>query len=650
MSFVVGFVKRVGIALIACWLGLPIFAQSPRIQLESAKNDVFSLSLANVTGSTAELEGSVNLEDWFTLASANADNSVAHFTFTNDISDRSWFFRGVVGAATGPALAIAQVDTNLTAGALITPETGGSMSLEDDTGVIYEFTVSSNLVSEPVAVQMTVITNFSQFPDHDGARAALRFSPDGFAFRSAAQLRIIFPTNVPPAEMLAYSFENDGSGFHLVPARPGSNEVVLAVTHFSGAGVARFSSGKVPSFDRAWNGAKSGIRAAEHRAALRYHEAVKELYVRETITEAEFDARETQIGLLKLEDIYRSAVKPFERAGVNDCAIGQAVVLAELDRLANEWARLTGKNRRLSPYFPKIAAFAPYVRCACAHRLIDRCENEPNVSGSDLYHALEFLLLDTQIATGRTDAQGCDLGSDDEIRDRLTSGACFGAWEGTIRLTRITSRKGSVSTDLGNLPRTETDDDEIRQIFDGEIKEVAEQRIFVNNGGQLEEFWKLNLGGPVHIGYRIDERVELDLGDVVMIETEKVSLSDSPLGIGDTTLLLRDGKFVSLGPGAGTTKDYRLLVASKQETTYRCKTPRPPNNPCPEASSNTSKSSFSSFQGYGIDAGDPKLNVTINSKGLSLTWTRHKETPEFGRAPQVVDEEIVVTFRRGPKR
>ena len=76
----------------------------------------------------------------------------------------------------------------------------------------------------------------------------------------------------------------------------------------------------------------------------------------------------------------------------------------------------------------------------------------------------------------------------------------------------------------------EKDDDEIRQVFQGEIKNIAEQRIFINNSGQLEEFWKMNLTGPYHIGYRVDERVELDFGDEVMIDTEKVDLSDSPLG------------------------------------------------------------------------------------------------------------------------
>ena len=143
------------------------------------------------------------------------------------------------------------------------------MLLEDSQGITYQFTAAPNLVWEPVAVHMTLITNFTTFPDHDGARAAVQFSPEGLAFRGAAELRITFPSPLTPADMLAYSFADDGGGFHLQPSRPGPLAVTMPITHFSGHGVARFAGAPVPTFDQAWAGAHRAILAAEHRQALR---------------------------------------------------------------------------------------------------------------------------------------------------------------------------------------------------------------------------------------------------------------------------------------------------------------------------------------------------------------------------------------------
>jgi len=622
--------------------------QAPRLELDAATNGVFQLSLAGASGANANLEGSRNLQDWFTLDSAAPENGVASFVFEDSELGETWFFRAASGPApAGPRVSV-RVDANLRAGFLLTPETGGSIQLTDAQGIIYEFTASSNLVREPVAVQMTVITNFTSFPDHDGSRAAVRFSPDGQGFLGPAQLRIIFPESIPPAEMLAYSFEDAGNGFHLLPSRPGTNEVAFAVSHFSGKGVARFSNAKVPNFDQAWDGAKSAIRAAEHRNAVRDRAAIKEHYVDETITEQQLDQRFKENELRSLEEIYRDAVKPYEKAGANNCAIGQAVVMGELDRLGSRWAKLTGGRFRESPYYPKSVEYAPKVRCACAHRLIERCENEPGVSGGMLLKGMEGVLLDSLVYTGRTDAQGCDLGSDEQIIKRLISGKCFGKWEGTIRLTRIKTQKGMVTIPMGTSTHTRIYDDEVKEIFEGRIAGVNEERIFINNDGKLEEFWSLALVGTYPVGHREHRKFVIEDADTIMTTTVTEDASAAPLAVGVTTLHLIDGKFEGLGPGGGTTElGFSLPYNSLSVTTFQCKTPRPPNNPCPRGYSNTSKHNYSLFQGYFVGKNDPKLSVTVTPTGVSLTWKRRIETPSDTEPPTVLEEEVSVSFHRG---
>jgi cold shock CspA family protein len=630
-------------------LASPALAQLPRLVFDGITNDVFHLTMPDLDSGNANLEGSLDLRDWFTLQSATARAGAVHFAFTNHQSASAWFFRGVVAPAPIPIRIVAQVDTNLTAGFLLTPGAGGGLTLRDSQGIKYEFTASSNLVHEPVAIQMTVITNFLEFPEYDGFRAAVRFSPEGFAFLGEAQLRITFPNTLPPEEMLGYSFQDDGTGFHLIQSDPGSNEIVMGISRFSGKGVARFSEGRVPSFDQAWDSAKSGIRAAEHRAALLDRKALRELYINETITEADYQRRTKENRLRKLEDIYRNSVKPFERAAATDCAIGQAVVLGELERLASLWAAEEGKNYRESPYYPKLVEISPKVRCVCAHRLIERCEKEPNVSGGALLNGLDHVLLRSLIYTHRTDAQGCDLGSDDQIRDRLVSSPCFGAWEGTVTLSRIQTKTGT-ATSLEGI-RTETYDNETKEIFTADITRILDQDIFIDNDGKLREFWTMRLSGPYSIGFRLHEIIAYDFGDIVVTATESAQAADSPMATGQTTLSLVDGEFDGLGPGGGIAPtQYRLPIVYSTETTYQCKTPRPPNNPCPPTDSSRQNSSLSIFQGYFVGPKDPKMVITITPKDLKLSWTRTRESPQLPGPPILIEEEIVVNLRRAPRR
>ena len=192
---------------------------------------------------------------------------------------------------------------------------------------------------------------------------------------------------------------------------------------------------------------------------------------------------------------------------------------------------------------------------------------------------------------------------------------------------------------------------EIREIFRGEIAAITEQVIFINNDGLLEEFWDLKLTGPSSVGYRELEKRELDFGDMIQINTDSASASIVQAGEGNTTLRLIDGKFEALGPGGGVPNTRNKFdILNRSLTSWICKTPRPPNNPCPSSTESKNVSRYSIFQGHFVGNDDPNATVTVTPKDISLHWKRTREVEMLPGPPQVTVDEITVTFRRAPPR
>lgn len=520
------------------------------------------------------------------------------------------------------------------------------MALALPDGTRYEFAANSNLVEELVAVRMTLITNFTDFPEHSGFPAAVAFEPDGLDFRGEATLRITFPQDVPRADLLGYSFAGQGTGFHLLESDTETRSITLRISHFSGAGVASFPQGAPTRFESAWTGAKEAIRAAEDRAARRQREINIEFFKEQSISELEADRREKESRLQKYAEIYQSAVQPFEAAAGTDCAIGQAAVLGELERLDRLWSGETGLPSAQNPYRQKYNEIIPQVRCACAKALIDRCENDPQASGSSLLTAMNSLLLDARVATGRTDAQGCPLGSDDQILDRLYAGPCFDKWEGTIVLTRIKSRKGTGV--LEGIGLTQTWDDETREVYVGTVSNIESEET-IRVGGKTKVVWRMNTAGPVHFGHRVNQVVVFDSASSDIVSTERItaSASDSSPAVGDIHLTLTDGQFDGLGAGGGNSSEgYRLFYQTRSDTTYHCKVPFPPNNPCPSPISNQTRSNFTFYQGYFVGKDDPNSNVSVTPRGLTLSYKRVTESSNSYGPPDVREERITLTLAR----
>lgn len=638
-----------------CWLagclivagGGKAFAQRPSLELVEASPAGTTLRALTSAPGNLNLEGSFDLANWFYLESGFPEGGAVLFAHTNDWPANAIFYRVASEPAPLPVRVSAQLDTNHVAATLITPEEGGRMSLTLASGMRYEFEAGTNLVQEPVPVRMTLITNFTDFPSHDGHRAAVAFSPEGLTFKGEARLKIVFPASVPREDMLAYSFAEDGSGFHLIPSRPETNLVDLRISHFSGAGVASFRSSTPPNFNRAWTDARDAVHSAEDRASRRNHNIYRDEFFNR-ITDDESRRRERESRLRMMEEIYRDAVRPYEAIAAADCAIGSAVVFAELNRLAGLWQEETRGSSAENPYAQKLREIAPKVRCACAKALIERCENDPNASGSALLRSLDNLLWDSRLATGSTDAQGCELGSDDQIRARLLAGPCFDKWVGTVVLTTIKSRIGTGT--LNNL--TQTWDDETREIYFGRVTGIKSERSFTV-GGKLNTAWTLNTSGRVYFGHRVNQVLVTDSPASDIVETARVteSTSDGSEAVGEISLTLTDGAFTRLGVGGGNSaRGYQHLYTHNEERSYRCKVPFPPNNPCPSTTSFSTTRSISFFQGDSVDKGDLDASVTVTDRAVNVIKNVVVERPNDFGPPSRTEERVAINLVRVSKQ
>lgn len=635
-----------GIWLAACCPPLPASAQPVALTLEGVGLDGTRLRATGSTATQMSLEGSFNLQDWFLIQSVPTANGTAAFVHSNAIPASAVYYRAREGAPAESFRIVAAADPNRSAAGLITPEAGGRISLTSADGIRFDLVAPEDAVREPLAVRMTVITNFGAFPEHDGFRAAVAFEPEGFDFRLPARLTITFPDDLPVPDMAGYSFDGDGTGFHLIAARPTSRQVVLPVDHFSGKGVASFRGDGPPPFDRAWKGQRDARYAAEDRHARRARQILRDEYsgkLSDSQAKLAWDLSELDM----VFDVYRNGVQPYLQAAETDCAVGRGIVVPELQRLSEAVTRiLGGPPGDYDPIGDALRSVMPKVRCACARALIRECEQNPNASGSRLLTALNDLLLDSRLVTGRTDAQGCELGSDDQIRERLMSGPCFGTWEGTIVLSRVTSIAGTVQ----DRTRTAVYDDETRELYSATVKRVAKHRTFTS-GGKPAESWELETEGVYHAGLRISRQLVDDPPDwdIVTTTTDSASVAESLPTVGDIALRIVDGKLESVGAGGGGSP-LSLRHSVLTETSYRCKVPFPPNNPCPTGSSWTQNRSLGLFMGFGVDATDPLAAFTSVPGQITATWHRVREFEQSPEPPKRIEERLQMTLVKNPNR
>ncbi len=601
---------------------LALVGQVPQLSVESAGPDGIRLKATTSSDQPLTLEASFSLQgsSWYRVGSSVPSQGVASFHHAPEPRPDSIYYRARIGTDPEPARVVPELDPLQSVAGLLMPEEGLQLRLLTPEGVEFEFLANTNLVTEPLPVRMTLITNFVAGPGSGGWQAAVAFQPDGARFRGSASLRITFPTPVSTADLLAYSFQGDGSGFHFLPFDGTTQSVVMAIDGFSGKGVGVYPEDP-PLSPLTHRESADGIRAAEDRAARR-ERRIRRDEAQGRISAIEARERQKASRLQKLDETFRDAVQPYLNAARSDCNLAKAVVAVNLERLTVEWAAETGRPAIESPFSETLGTFVADMRCRCARRLINRCEQEPGVSGSELLKDLDGLLADSARINGRQDAQGCNLGSDEEIRTRLQSGPCFGVWEGTVTLSDERKREGKRIIDGGSIERTW---DNLRQeIYVGRVTGILRQQAFTN-GDRRIQVWELATAGPYAASRKVLETITTNLRDLVVRETHSSTEAKAPPATGAVHLTFVNGEFDSLGVDAlpTATADQKLDYTTVDDTTNECLPSWPSNQACPPDRAEVSTFNFNLSLGFSPDRNSvPPPKVTLTQRTFNLTWER----------------------------
>ena len=564
---------------IACaWLllGPGLCAAPLQVSIEPSTAPTLHLKATGASSSHVNLEASFDLNDWFLVQSGPVSGGQAIFELTREEPLSAQFFRAVEAPPPFTARVGPQADPLRSAAGLVTPEAGGTLSLTGPDGTTYELTVRPHQVWEPVVVSMTLITNFTDLPLSNSFRAAVQLEPDGLEFRGEAGLRIRFTNAVPEYEMVGYGFAGDGGGFHLRPWRAGTNEVVLPLAHFSGAGVAAEpfppSGHFMQRFDQAWNSTRDAGRVADQWAAEELREASR-WRQKGWFTQEEFERQIEAVRDARNRKEYKLGVEPLLQAAMSDCAVGQ-VVLHRLDQLESR----SGRPYMSGPFAQDLQRLYSPVRCNCAHYFLDLCEKNPDASGIGITRELTSLLQDMETMYGLSDDPACDLGDNAAILERLRQGPCHKPWEGRVVYTRDETERwtaGSGGFETRKNRRASV-------AFVGRVTELLEQ-----DGDPDPDFnwesWRLRLMGRLTASLDDEGTQVLTDADWRTTETDERQGRFDQQVKGDLSLRFEQGQPETALASVGL-EDVTYAMPRKRitEKFVECWGSPPPCCPCPE--------------------------------------------------------------------
>lgn len=587
------------------------------------------LSVAEAAVPNVNLEGSFDLENWFVVDSVAPVQGTALFAHTNTEGISTWFFRAVAAPAPIKIDVGAMPDTNQVVIAVITPETGGKLEITDANGVFYQLTIGTNLLDEPMAIAMTVITNFSNIPLTNRFRAAVALSPEGLEFRGAAELKIRFPSQIPTLEMVGYGFAGSGSDFHLRPWDSSSNEVTLAVSHFSGTGVAAepFQPSGTPGLDygRGLKYTREGIQDADSWAGNAYRENLR-LQDQGLRTREQGEAARRLIRIHRNYLVYGNAIRSLELAARRDCSLAQ-VLIKRLEQLLAETPLGYGHE-----FFQTEAArMASSLRCVCARYYLEKCEMDA-ISGiiakSELSKVLDFAALHT----GLVEQPDCDLGSDFDIDRRMARAKCHKPWEGTVRYSKTFRQE----FDMGDFFGVE----QLDVAYYGQLTELLEEDGDPDGDWQS---WDFKLAGKfTATRYDSDTFISRD-PDWTVTDTDVTKGSVQLAAIGRLIIRFDDGVLNDVNGSAGL--DGIRYPMPLQRTTARSVECRGQN--CPPSIAPETKSDGMENLSFAESAGVNETSTTVESrtngslKIISKTVKR-EELPDLLNGHHITTETLTV--------
>jgi hypothetical protein len=121
---------------------------------------------------------------------------------------------------------------------------GGTITATSVDGTRYTLTIPKDglFESDTITVIPVSATNGRRV-GADGPAAAVQFEPEGLRFVTPATLRIEPSTPIPAENQIALGWHGSGENAHLEPLDPTSRDIVMPITHFSGAAIGMVNVG-----------------------------------------------------------------------------------------------------------------------------------------------------------------------------------------------------------------------------------------------------------------------------------------------------------------------------------------------------------------------------------------------------------------------
>lgn len=383
-----------------------------------------TLGLSGLPDGLYAIESSTNLLDWTTVLSAPADQGTLRFTPASAPGDRVTYYRGV--DLNGPVLSEVQfqVDPLVSAVTLITQEAGGRLSLTNQAGTTFTFTVEPTNVLETTAISMQLVTNFIAFPYENIQREAVVFQPEGFEFHGAGLLEIHFAQPIQELQISSFGFDGQGDGFHLLPDAVTNGTVRIPVTHFSGVGTGLWEpSQRTAAVTRHVENSRN---AQSHRLAGILGQERQRLLLGQ-----EPDPSAMESLTQSLDDYYRQNLEPYFEEAKHDCALAQ-FLLREILGVERQKA-LLGVDVENSGSLLNTPLVAEWT-CNCLREAIQACE-EGRISDRTLIRTLLGIERQAQLLGGGNVLEGCGFASLDSYMEQLQNQSlpCVPDWFGYLK-------------------------------------------------------------------------------------------------------------------------------------------------------------------------------------------------------------------------
>lgn len=431
-----------------------------------------ALVLSGLSSGQYGIQASTNFSNWFNLISSPGVGGELRFTHNEAGNFGTLYYRGIqLPDSPGPlAKIVPNVDSNYVAVGVITLVEGGRLSLTNEGGVIYTFTVAPSNVLQTAAITMQLVTNLVSFPFENELRTGVKFGPDGFRFHGAGLLEVRFPTNIPHLKVSSFAFDGEGGDFHLAPDRVTTNTVKIPVNHFSVFGTAVWApTERTKAYETRVSNAESAL---QHRVAeILGTERQKQLLGQDNRD------NEALAEVLKLQqDYYDRELEPQFEAAQKDCSLFRSLTPKVLG--IERQKQLLGAGEGAGEFFIATAGGQKAI-CNCLEELVFACE-EANISAESFMQGL--LGIERQGALlGLKSSEDCGTGSLAEwISDAQNKKLpCLTKWIGTItyseagRFSKQTTTSGTQSgTQSQDFVSTVQETMSIQYSFEGGVERV----------------------------------------------------------------------------------------------------------------------------------------------------------------------------------